>query len=361
MRIQHAKSIRIKAAAVALITSLTALAIVPVIFAQEAPANGFNLSTTPVVANLTTKPGASVTTQIQVKNNNPTPEPIKVSLLKFESNNINGSPVLIEPDSNDEFLKWVTFSEEKFNAEPNVWRTIDVTISPSATAAFGYYYTVVFTRDDASADATKVTNLNGAVAVPILLNVSAPGEVRKADVVSFKSDRNSYEFLPATFTVDLKNDGNTHVAPRGNIFITKGGKSMGMLEVNQAKGNILPGTNRQFSAEWIDGSPSYKVKESDGKTTLNQDKPARFLSWENFDPSKVRFGKFHAKVALVYDDGTSDVSTEAELDFWVIPWRILGVALLVTVFVAAGLWALVIRPIRKGVKKLPQSRFKKKQ
>jgi hypothetical protein len=352
------KKMRIQALCLGLVTTLVLGVLGSTVLGQSNTANGFNISTTPVVANLVTKPGVSTSTKIQVKNNNINVEHIKVSLLRFTSNNENGTPELIEPDQDDEFLKWVKFSETKFDAEPNVWKTIDLTISPPASAAFGYYYAVVFTRDNATSQ-IEVTNLNGAVAIPILLDVNAPGEVRKADITAFKSNRNVFEFLPATFTVDLKNSGNTHVAPRGNIFITKGGKSIGTLEVNQAKGNILPNTGRQFTAEWSDGSPAYKLNEVDGKVVLKDGKQTHKLDWSNFNPSKLRFGKYHAKVAMVYDDGTGDVSSEAELDFWVIPWRIIGVSLLLILILAAGLWALVIRPLRKGIRKLPTNRLKK--
>lgn len=358
MTILRSNYTRTKVLVASLVAVLTVGILAPVVLAQVTPNQGaFNISTTPVVANLETKPGAVTSTKIQVRNNNVSTERIKVSLLKFGSNNTDGSPQLIDLEPNDEFLKWVQFSETSFNAEPNVWKTIDFTVTPPASAAFGYYYAVVFTRDDATTQ-TETTNLNGAVAIPILLNVSAPGEIRKANITSFKSDKNVFEFLPAAFTVQMKNEGNTHVAPRGNIFITKGSKSIASLEINQAKGNILPGTSRQFASDWSDGTPVYKLKEVDGKVVLKDGKQVRSLSWSQFDPSKVRFGKYHAKIAMVYDDGTSDVSSEAELDFWVIPWRIIGALLFVILFIAAGVWALVIRPLRKGVKKLPFKRAK---
>jgi hypothetical protein len=345
-----------------LIVTLLAAALVPTVMGQSSGGqqSGFNLSVTPVVANLQTKPGVATTTKIQVKNNNTSAEKVKANLLKLNSNNQDGTPVLSEPEQNDEFTKWVTFSESSFVAEPNVWKTIELTITPPQSAAFGYYYAVAFTRDDAQGQ-SKVTNLAGAVAVPMLIDVNAPGEIRKAEIAEFKSDRNSYEFLPANFTVNVKNKGNTHVAPRGNIFITKGGKNVGMLEVNQAKGNVLPGSQRQFTSEWNDGSPVYKLQEENGKVVLKNGKQVRSLDWGNFNPSKLRFGKYHAKATLVYNDGTSDVATEAEVDFWVIPWRILGILLLVILLIVGGLWALVIRPVRKGVKKLPSLRVKKNQ
>lgn len=321
----------------------------------QASNNGFNLTTTPPVSLLDTKPGVAISTKIQIKNNNPATEHIKVGLLKFTSNNKNGSPELIEVDDNDEFLKWITFSEPTFDAESNVWKTIQVTINPPQSAAFGYYYAVVFSRQSATIE-KKVTNLKASIAVPILLDINAPGEVRKSTITSFKSDKTSYEFLPAKFTLTMNNEGNTHVAPRGNIFITKGGKNVALLEVNKGKGNILPKSSRDFTADWKDGSPAYKLQEVDGKVVLKNGQPSSKLDWEHFDPSKVRFGKYHAKVAMVYSDGIGDVSSEADLDFWVIPWRIIGVATVFLLFVVAGLWAIVFRPLRKGISKVQSKR-----
>lgn len=349
----------IRVAAVLSVGLLVAGIFAPKVFGQAQNA-GFNLSTTPVVANLQAKPGVATSTKVQVKNNNLAAERIKVSLLKFGSNNVDGAPQMVDVDPNDEFLSWVKFSESNFVAEPNVWKTIDVTITPPSTAAFGYYYAIIFSRDNEAQSAGTPTNLTASIAVPILLDVEAPGAIRKADITQFSVNKNVFEFLPAKFAVKLRNSGNTHVAPRGNIFITKGGKNVGMLEVNQAKSNILPDSNREYTAEWADGSPVYKLKEVDGKVVLDKKGQQTYsLIWDKFDPSKVRFGKYHAKIALVYDDGTGDVAVESEVDFWVIPWRIIGVSLLVLLLVGAGLWATILRPLRSRIKnKLPTKKQK---
>jgi hypothetical protein len=329
--------------------------------ANDAAPSPFNVSTTPVVTTLDTKPGVPTSTIIKVKNNNTAPERLKARILKFSSNDQDGSPQLFEADANDEFLKWISFSESAFTAEPNVWKEITVTISPANTAAFGYYYAVVFEREGEQPQVGRTTNLSGSVAVPVLLNVSAPGETRRAEIKEFTSERNIYEYLPAKFKVKVNNGGNTHVAPRGNVFITKGGENVAVLDINKNRGNILPGTNREFTSEWNEGSPVYKVKEADGKAVLNdKGEPTYELDWNGFDPSKLRFGKYHAKVAMIYDDGKGDVATEAELDFWVIPWKLIGIGLLALLLIGAGLWATVIRPLRKGMKKLPAKSKKNK-
>ncbi len=322
--------------------------------AQAANDNaGLNLVVSPVTNALETKPGVPVTEQMQVKNGNLTTEHIKVSLMKFSSQGEDGSPKLEDISSGDDFATWVNFSESKFDAEPNVWKTIDVTINPPASAAFGYYYAIVFSRDNATNQTQpQKTNLLGAVASLILLDVQAPGAKRQADLTEFSMSKKSFEFLPATFNVRLKNTGNVHVAPRGNIFISKGGKNVALLEVNQSQGYILPNGVRKFTATWEDGAPVYKVVTANGKVVLDKnDKQKTKLDWGNFTPSKLRFGKYTAHLVMVFNNGTSDVPLEGDISFWVIPWRIIGGILLVALLALAGLYALVLRPLKNRVKK----------
>src|SRR5690606_29187936 len=169
---------------------------------------------------------------------------------------------------------------------------------------------------------------------------------REVKVESFKTSRNWYEFLPVEFLIQLRNSGNVHVAPFGSVFIEKNGEQVATLKVNPAKGNILPNSPRTFSVNWDNGFPVYKPKQKNGETILdNQGKSQHELSWNFNQADKMRFGKYTAKLVMAYDDGQRDVPIESEIEFWVIPWRIivgvLIVALLITsgiYFVARSLW-----------------------
>lgn len=313
------------------------------------PTGAFNVVVSPITVNVEANQGGTTTTNIQMKNQGLATEHVKINILKFSAYGQDGTPKLLDVKPNDDSVNWITFSAPKFDAEPNVWKTVKVTISPPKSAAFGYYYAVVFSRDGAEKQIQqKKSNLLGAVASLVLLDVKAPGAVRQAKISEFSTHSKVFEFLPAEFTVRMHNSGNVHVAPRGNIFITKGGKQIALLEVNLAKGNILPNSSRKFTAEWQDGSPVYKIKTADNKVVKDKHgKPVKQLDWSNFNSSKLRFGKYDARLVMVYDDGKGDISTESKLSFWVIPWRIIGVSLVVLVFVIAGSWALIVRPLRR--------------
>lgn len=313
------------------------------------PNGAFNVIISPTAKDLTVKPGGNVSETFQLKNRGIATEHIKISVMKFGSDNKTGLPQLITPGPHDTFINWASFSSTQFDAEPGVWTPVTMTISPPTTAAFGYYYAVVFSRSQSQTpNGSHASNLLGSVASLVLLDVQAPGEVRQSEISQFSTDHHINEFLPTTFSVKMKNSGNVHVAPRGNIFITKDGHNVAMLEVNLAEGNILPHTSRIFTAQWTDGTPSYTKKMVNGKYVVDSnDKQLTYLNWNNFSLNKLRFGKYHAMLVMVYSDGKLDVPLKADLSFWVIPWRILAFLLILLVIVIAGVWTLIFRPLRR--------------
>lgn len=326
----------------------------PITRAQNVPDSGLNLVVSPLPLALETKPGQSVSTEIKIKNAGLQTERIKISVMKFGAEGEDGTPKLLDLEPSDQFDDWVTFSDNNFEAETEVWKTITMTINPPSDAAFGYYYAIVFSRADGEQQIQPTqANLLGAVASLVLLDVQVPGAKREAKLVEFSMPKKVYEFLPAAFNVRMQNSGNVHVAPRGNIFISKGGSdNIALLEVNLDKGYILPDSFRRFTANWDDGSPLYKIKEVDGKAVLDdKNQQVRFLDWNNFNPSKLRFGKYTAKLVMVYNNGTSDIPVEGEISFWVIPWRILAVLAVVLLLLLVGLYALVGKPLRNRFKK----------
>jgi hypothetical protein len=136
-----------------------------------------------------------------------------------------------------------------------------------------------------------------------------PGAKRQVDVASFTADKKFYDFLPATFKVTLKNNGQVHVAPSGTIFLMRGGHQVGTLRVNPDKGNILPSSSRSFNSQWQDGFPVYVEKTENDKVVLDKNGEAvRTLKLEFNKPlNKLRVGHYTAKLVMIYDNGSRDV------------------------------------------------------
>ncbi len=323
--------------------------------AAQSEDGGLHLVTSPIPINLVTEPGQTVTADLKVKNGGTQNETLKISLMKFKAYETTGLPQLMDPEPGDDFLNWVSLSEPTFTLAPEEWKTVTATFTVPKTAAFGYYYAFMFSRagnpDNSVAAANGQTTLVGGTAVLVLLEARVPDAKRSLDVTEFSVDKQIYEFLPAEFTIKLKNNGNVHVAPRGNIFIEQGDThNIAVLDVNAPKGNILPGSSRDFTAEWTDGFPVYAPKV-EGNTIVHDEKGAivTTLNWNWGDASKFRFGKYTAKMTLIYDDGVRDVPVEGEVSFWVIPWRMILGALVVALFILAGLRSFFIHLWRKVV------------
>jgi hypothetical protein len=317
-----------------------------------AQAEGINLQVSPLPIELSAKPGTSTSAQLRVRNAGLATEKLQVRLLSVHEDD-NGQVTLTDPKPTDEYVKWVSFDRKSFDAPSNQWQTIKMTVNVPSSAAFGYYFAVQYLRANAPSPQPGKTQANGAVATFILLNADAPGAKRQAEVAGFSADRKSYEFLPANFVVKVRNTGNVHVAPHGNIFITKGGKQVGAIAVNSSEGNVLPKGSRFFASSWEDGFPVYKTKTGpDGRDLVAKNgKPERSLKWDFSKANRLRFGHYKAQLVMVYNDGQRDVPMQASVSFWVVPWRIIIGLIVVLIFVFIGLWSSFGK-IKKLVKKL---------
>jgi hypothetical protein len=323
--------------------------------ADANPQGAFNFAVSPPSVGIVAKPGVPMSFDIRIQNQGIATEKVKATLMKFTAEGETGLPNLRSFEATDDFSKWAQISPTSFTAEPNEWKTIKFSLSPPKEAAFGYYYAVVFSRQgaDLAAPKAKTSNLLGAVASLVLVDVQAPGAIRHVNIAEFSTVTRSGEFLPVEFNVRLRNTGNTHVGIRGTVNISQHGKTIADIDVNSKKGYILPGSFRNFATQWKDGSPVYQnATDAQGKVLYDADgKPKQKLVWDKFSASKLRFGKYDARLIIVYDDGKGDVSTTAHLSFWVIPWRIIALFGVLFLLVAGGIWAVVIRPLVRGVRK----------
>jgi hypothetical protein len=313
-------------------------------------ADGINLTTSPLPINLSVNPGQSVSTSLRIQNAASTTQKIKVSLMKFSAYGETGKPALQDRAPGDDYFDWVSFSPSSFSAPPKQWMSVKMTIAAPKTAAFGYYYAVVFSPADQNPTG-KGNKFIGSTAILVLLDVKSPNAKRSAKVVDFKTDKKTYEFLPVSFSVRLHNDGNVHLLPAGTIYIKRGSKQVAALPFNTQHGNILPNSYRVYTTAWNDGFPVYVDKTQDGRVVLDShDQPVKELKWDFTRLPHLKFGHYTANLLAVYDNGSRDVPMEASVSFWVVPWRIIGFVIIVGGLALIGLWSSG-RNIYKKVRK----------
>ena len=324
---------------VSVVCSLIVGVWIPNSLAQQIPDDGgIKLTISPEPINLSAKPGQTITHQLRIRNSGNKEETLVPRLLTFTAQGDSGKPRLDDPKIEDEYLEWVSFSPKKLALDPQEWGTSTMTIQVPSTAAYGYYFAVSWGRDRDKAEVTPAAaSLIGSVAQLVLLEVPAPGIKRQLAIESFEPDGMWHEFLPITFSTRIKNSGNIHAVPFGNIFISDGNNTqLSSISVNREKGNVLPDSSRVFATEWREGFPVYEHVVEDGKTVLGFDgKPISRLKWDISNAEWWRFGKYTASLVLAYNNEGKDVPLTATASFWVIPWRLIIVLIAIPTIPAA--------------------------
>ena len=198
--------------------------------------------------NVSTDPGAAVTSAFRITNQNNFREYLEVKVAKFTANYAGESPIIADLTANDEFGNWISFSEKQFMVDPNETKTIKFTINPPKSASLGYYYALIISRITENNQPEHVsTVVHASPAIPVLLEVRTPNAKRELQLLDFSTDQYIYEYPPVTFRVKLKNTGNIHVVPSGDIFVDWGkDRDVGLVHANEGRGNILPQTERTY-------------------------------------------------------------------------------------------------------------------
>jgi hypothetical protein len=292
----------------------------------------FNLQITPSPLVVSVQPGVKTQVELKIRNGGSGTENLKIEPKDFTYNSSTGR-VNLEDTTAASVASWISYSAPRFTVQPGQWFSEVISLNTPKDAGFSYSFALVISRQSNPKPIAGTRLIKGSVAVFSLINVNRPGAKSSLQVVEFSSSKHLYEYLPATLNVRFKNTGNTIVQPFGNVFVQRGANaktSLATLTVNDAKGYILPGTERMFSTQWNDGFATYQSTLSGGTTTKRL-----AIDWSKL--SHFRIGRYTARLVAVYSDGQHDVPVEGTVSFWVIPWR----AILLLIVVIVGLWLLI--------------------
>lgn len=315
--------------------------------AETQPNDGFSLQVTPSPLIATIEPGKETTLELRIRNTNTSAEDLKMELRSFRIDKNTGE-VRIENQQPTEVKDFVRFGQDTFRLEAGQWYTQRVKVNAPKDAGFSYSFAILISRKNPLPKLDGASRIEGSVAVFTLLNTNRPDATRSLSVASFSSKKRVYEYLPAEFETIVKNNGNTIVQPKGNIFIGRTGNEstpLAVTEVNPGGGYILPSSSRVLKTQWSDGFPGRAQNGS--------------LVWDWSKLNQLRIGKYTAKVVLIYDDGKRDIPVYGEVSFWVLPWKILLGLTAILAVLLIGLYTIFRRPIRRVSSKAKQVRRRK--
>jgi len=284
-------------------------------------------------------PGQILTTSINLRDISSSKLIVTGQVNDFEaSSQEDGTPKIILDDtieSSYSLKKWISpFSTLTLN--PKQLKTFPVTIKIPANASPGGYYGVVrFTSKAPDLNDTGVA-LSASLGSLLMIRVNGDAKENVTTEEFYVSSDNKkstiFESTPIQLTERFKNNGNVDEAPTGQISISDMfGKKIANVNINLDGYKILPNSIRKYS---------------------------QVLDYKTIGTKKL-FGRYTAEMKVTY--GSKKEVITSKITFWVVPYRMIGMAIVALIGAFIALRFLIKRYNKHITSKYEKSKSKAKK
>lgn len=293
------------------------------------PAHAMTVS--PVMFEKEIAPGASAQDVIHIINDSNQEKTYTLSAQNFIANGENGAQQYLQEQQPTDLASWVRTNGPSVTIPSGESANIPFTITVPQGAEPGGHYATIFFSQSAGTESNG-SGVGIAQQVGVLLLVSVPGDVsEQASIESFRMPHgSSFDHLPASFELRVKNSGSVHLHPEGDITIRNIlGNVVARIPANPAHSAVLPNSIRRMDSDWV------KAKNQNGGFFAQMGN-----EWRNF-----AVGKYSASVNASYGSKGAPLSA-ATVSFWVFPWRLFIVfliAVLILILLIRGYNGMVIK------------------
>lgn len=298
------------------------------------------LTVSPAREELTADPGESITKTFTVINEQDADQVLYTSVKAFDAQGESGTPNFIQ--SNEGLPSWVTIAPSvTLKKGERVAIPYTVTVPPGAEPG-GHFAAIFLSTVPPSAGEGQVS-VGSELGMLVLLKVT--GEIKEqGGLVEFgiKGGKKVITNLPIDFFYRFKNDGNDRAKLEGKVTITNMfGGEVASIDPNPSQGNVLPGSTRKFEFHLGEGvAPAVS---------------APFFEHVKYQKANFAFGKYTADLSLTF--GNTGKAEQA-ITYFMFPWQLLSVVMIVLVFVLLSL-VLVVKQYNKWI--IKQARAAAKQ
>lgn len=279
----------------------------------------------------TAKPGELINTKVKLFNETAEGFTQYSSTANFTAKDETGTPAFAPETDVKDLASWMALGKGPFTLNPGDRLEIPVEIRVPVDAEPGGHFAGIFFSsqppESTGGGQIAITSKVGA-----LVLVRIEGEINEAaSVVSFATadGQKSFNRPPVDFALRVRNDGNVHVRPTGEMTIRNLlGGTTSVIAMNAGQGAVLPQSIRRFAGRWE------RQTNAPGQGNFFQEIGRE---WRNF-----AFGPYTGSVSLTYGLAKDKTAT-ASVNFWVFPWRVL----LLSVLVIIGAILLLIASIKR--------------
>lgn len=282
------------------------------------------LTVSPARLELSADPGASVTNEFTIVNEQDSEQTYYTSVENFEAQGESGTPSF--STKKEGFASWVQVVE-KVTIKKGEKVKIPFTVTVPQGADAGGHFAAIFLSTIPPATQAGEVSVGAKVGMLMLLKVN--GTIKEdGGVLSFllKNGGRVITTLPIDFVYRFNNNGNDRVKPSGTTTIKNMiGFVTEEINANPTEGNILPNSIRAFPIKWGEGEP---LPAS-----------ASFFSYVQYEMRNFALGLYFADLDLTFGTKTSHDS----LWFIVLPWHLLVIVLIIGIVIFAMLRYSLLR------------------
>jgi hypothetical protein len=219
------------------------------------PPSGITLSP---ASQQVTLPGAEAQHRLEfiITNNETKPQTLNIATADFNTLGESGGLVFVGTNPSQLQKKyglatWLTIPQNIVTVQPKQTLTITAFVlnQPSMSPG-GHYGALMLGLSTANSSGTQKGKNNVAlhpIASSLIFVNKTGGDTHVLKLTDVYVDHNPFK-LPNSVTLRFRNDGNTHLTPRGIVTITSpGGKLISKGIINENSGLVLPETYRRFS------------------------------------------------------------------------------------------------------------------
>ncbi len=267
------------------------------------------LTLSPVKIEITGNPGQTLYTDIELLNEQNEPKEFYPSYENFEPSGDTGSPYFV--GAKDGLATWMQ-AGGRVSLAPLERIKIPLSITiPKETEPGGYFAAVFFGGQDPKTQEGGEVSIGGRLGVLVFLRVA--GDIEEGGgVLEFNAPGGRFfSQLPIAFSYRINNTGGDRIVPRGTVGVKNSFRStVTTFSANESEGSVLPNSARRFESTW-------KILEP---------KAEGFFAIAKRQLSDFHFGWYTAVLDLSW--GTTDTKNQNSYHFFIIPWQLLSIVIL---------------------------------